>query len=208
MPQLKPSLTQVLPKVWSWSAFSEEKQMNFNGHVLQLPGGLAIVDPPPASPAILSQISSLGQPSIVILTNRDHERESVQFKNHFCIPAAIHEFDAPLLSFSPDIVLTDGQLLMDAIKITHLPNQKSPGESALYLDTMRLLILGDALIGKPSGKLNLLPDDKYQDVLAAKESLKKLLTLEFEYLLLGDGESLMDNARSELGSFLTGSPEA
>jgi glyoxylase-like metal-dependent hydrolase (beta-lactamase superfamily II) len=203
MPQLKPSFVQVVPGLWSWSVFSEEKQMNFNGYTVQLPSGLAIIDPPSATPKILSDIGSLAQPSVIILSNRDHERESLLFREYFSIPVAIHAFDAPLLTFAPEIQLSDRQLFLDAIEIIHLPNQKSPGESALYFKAMGVLILGDALIGKPSGQLNLLPVDKYQDIAIARQSLKKLLTLDFEYLLLGDGESILSNAHAVLEAFFS-----
>ncbi len=48
-----------------------------------------------------------------------------------------------------------------------VPDNRTPGEYALWLSAeggSGVLILEDALIGKPPGSLNLLPADKYRDV--------------------------------------------
>jgi glyoxylase-like metal-dependent hydrolase (beta-lactamase superfamily II) len=73
---------------------------------------------------------------------------------------------------------------------------KSPGESALFLDRGKgYLILGDSLIGRPPGQLNLLPADKFADVAKARESLKRLLKYNFDAVLVGDGASILAGAK-------------
>ena len=64
------------------------------------------------------------------------------------------------------------------------------------------MILGDALIGKIPGKLNMLPHDKYRDPKLAKRGLNKLLDYEFESLLLGDGVSILKNGKEAVKIFL------
>ncbi|MBT5471582.1 MAG: hypothetical protein HOK41_13345, partial [Nitrospina sp.] len=81
-------------------------------------------------------------------------------------------------------------------------NQKSPGESAFFLKERGIMIVGDALIGKVPGKLNMLPPDKYRAPALAKKGLNKLLDHEFESLLLGDGESILKNAKEAVKIFL------
>ena len=64
------------------------------------------------------------------------------------------------------------------------------------------MILGDALIGNVPGKLNMLPPDKYKDLRLAKKGLNKLLDFEFQSLLVGDGVSILKDAKKEVKSFL------
>ena len=64
------------------------------------------------------------------------------------------------------------------------------------------MILGDALIGKVPGKLNMLPPDKYRDSKLAKKGLSKLLDYEFESLLVGDGEPILKDAKEAVKVFL------
>jgi hypothetical protein len=64
------------------------------------------------------------------------------------------------------------------------------------------MIVGDALIGKVPGKLNMLPPDKYRDPGLAKKGLNKLLDFEFESLLVGDGEPILCEAKEAVKKFL------
>jgi len=59
-----------------------------------------------------------------------------------------------------------------------------------------VLIVGDALIGKPAGSVSLLPAEKYADLAKAKEGLRRLLKYEFDSLLVGDGASILTGGKS------------
>jgi hypothetical protein len=52
------------------------------------------------------------------------------------------------------------------------------------------------LVGAPAGSLRLLPAEKYQDVPKAKEGLRRLLKYGFDAILVGDGTSIMTDAKS------------
>jgi glyoxylase-like metal-dependent hydrolase (beta-lactamase superfamily II) len=80
--------------------------------------------------------------------------------------------------------------------VIHLKDQKSPGESALFIQQGKgVLIVGDALIGKPAGSVSLLPAEKYADLRKAQEGLRRLLKYNFESLLVGDGASILTGAK-------------
>jgi glyoxylase-like metal-dependent hydrolase (beta-lactamase superfamily II) len=80
--------------------------------------------------------------------------------------------------------------------VIHLHDQKSPGESALFIQQGKgVLIVGDALIGPPSGGVRLLPAEKYVDYAKATEGLRRLLKYDFDTILVGDGASIMSDAK-------------
>ena len=58
-----------------------------------------------------------------------------------------------------------------------------------------VLIVGDALIGKPAGSVSFLPAEKYTDVAKAHEGLRRLLQYNFDSLLVGDGASILTGAK-------------
>ena len=89
------------------------------------------------------------------------------------------------------------------LKVIHLENQKSPGESAFYLEDKKTLFIGDALIGKVPGKLNLLPPEKFADINEARKSLQVLRNFDFEDLFLGDGESILSKGKEALEELLS-----
>ena len=65
-----------------------------------------------------------------------------------------------------------------------------------------ILILGNALIGKPPGRLNLLPPDKFVDPKKAKEGIKVLLQPSFDAVLVGDGASILTQGKQAIFDFL------
>ena len=138
----------------------------------------------------------------VLLTNVHHDRASLKFKEMFRIPIYIHENDRDLLEFTPDHTFKGDEILFCGLKVIHLKEQKSPGESAFLLEEQKQLFVGDALIGKTPGKLNLLPPEKYKDIDKAKEALKVLKSCDFDDLLLGDGEPVQGGAKKLLEAFL------
>ncbi len=187
----------ILPGIATWSWFSEEKQLNFNGHLLDVGEHRILVDPPPLADADLSKLTSAGQVDYILLTNRDHERESATYKDTLKTRVYVPQADAPEMSVTPDKTFVDGELLPGGIWVVQLSNQKSPGESALFIQQGRgILIVGDALLGKPEGSVSILPDGKYTDPAKAREGLRRLLKYNFDSLLVGDGTSILTGAKA------------
>jgi glyoxylase-like metal-dependent hydrolase (beta-lactamase superfamily II) len=100
------------------------------------------------------------------------------------------------MAIKADQTYKDGELLPGGIWAIHLSDQKSPGESALFLQRGKgILIVGDALIGKPAGSLTMLSHEKYADQAKAREGLKRLLKYAFDAILVGDGTSILTGAK-------------
>jgi len=193
-------LNPLLQNLWMWSQFSPEKNLYFNGYVVKTPEGLVLIDPPLGDADLFEDIRSLGTPVLIYLTNRDHERASAEFSQQFNIPVAIHALDAA----STDTTLQGGETLYDTIQVIHIPNQKTPGETALYLKPQQALLLGDALIGK-NGTLAMMPAEKYENINAARESLEVLLDIDghIKAILVGDGDPILENAQNTLVNFFS-----
>ena len=79
-------MDEIFKDVYTWSVYSEEKKLNFNGHFItsQHPlFGNVVIDPPQASDSDLEQMESLGFVQHIIITNRDHIRWSEEFQQKF-----------------------------------------------------------------------------------------------------------------------------
>jgi glyoxylase-like metal-dependent hydrolase (beta-lactamase superfamily II) len=189
-------MKQLLPGIWQWSWFSEEKQLDFNGLFLHVGEHKIVIDPPPMTAEASTLIRRQGQLDYIIVTNRDHAREASAYQADFRCQLQVPESDAPQMDLKATRTFKDGELLPGGIWVVHLQNQKSPGESALFLQQGKgILIVGDALIGKPSGSLSLLPAEKYVDAGKAKEGLRRLLKYNFDAILVGDGASILTGAK-------------
>jgi glyoxylase-like metal-dependent hydrolase (beta-lactamase superfamily II) len=75
---------------------------------------------------------------------------------------------------------------------------KSPGEVALLWRERRILIVGDAVIGHPPGACGLLSDKVMDDPRRLRASIRGLLDLDFDILLVGDGVSILSGARDRV----------
>lgn len=189
-------LRQIHPGIWQWSWYSDEKKLDFNGLFLTVGEHRILVDPPPMAAEELSQVRRGGQVDYVVLTNRDHVRETAALQHEFHCQVWVPEADAPEMAVTADKTYKDGELLAGGIWAIHLNDQKSPGESALFIQQGKgIMIVGDALIGKPPGAVSLLPDEKYADAAKAREGLKRLLKYNFDMLLVGDGASILTGAK-------------
>jgi glyoxylase-like metal-dependent hydrolase (beta-lactamase superfamily II) len=198
-------MQQILPGIWQWSWFSPEKQLDFNGLFLTVGEHRILVDPPPMTPEDLAQAKRGGQVDYIILTNRDHAREAETYRKEFGCHVMAPELDAPQMEIKPDRTFRDGELLPGGIWVVHLTDLKSPGECALFIQQGKgIMIVGDALIGKPPGSVSLMPAEKYADVAKAREGLRRLLKYQFDSLLVGDGASILSGAKQAVERALQG----
>ncbi|MFO0699443.1 MAG: hypothetical protein U0236_09455 [Nitrospira sp.] len=194
----------ILPDIWQWSWFSDEKQLNFNGLLLTIGEHTILVDPPPMTPEARDVVRRHEPIDYIVLTNRDHVREAPTYQAEWKCQLYVPEADAAQMEVNPTRTYKDGELLPGGMWVIQLKNQKSPGESALFIERGRgVLIVGDALIGQPSGALRLLPPEKYADPARAKEALQRLLKYSFDSLLVGDGVSILAEAKLQVERLLT-----
>ena len=190
-------MKQILPGFWRWSWFSEEKQLDFNGLFLVVGDHKILIDPPPMAGEDQAFIRRNGPVDYIIVTNRDHARESGPCQRTFNCQLQVPEADASQMDLKPTKTFKDQELLPGGLWVVHLNDQKSPGESALFIPQGKgVLIVGDALVGKPAGAVSMLAAEKYADVGRAREGLKRLVKYNFDTLLVGDGMSIMSGAKA------------
>jgi glyoxylase-like metal-dependent hydrolase (beta-lactamase superfamily II) len=202
-------IKKPLPSLYSWSEYSEEKKLDFNGILIMGKNESVIIDPPDLKENDELELKGLIDShsscplKAVLLTNVHHERTSVLIKNKFSVPVWVNKLDNKALETSADKTFIGGDTLFCGIQAIQLEHQKSPGETAFYIMGQQIMILGDALIGKVPGEVSMLPPDKYKDPAKAKICLNQLLEYDFETLLVGDGTSILKGAKEAVKTFLT-----
>lgn len=194
-------MKKIMKDVWTWSVLSTEKGYHFNGFLVQCGQEKVLVDPVRPDDDGLEFLKQQLPVKAIYLTNKDHERFSYELRKILGLPIFIHYRDAAYLKEKPDGTFREGESLACGMEVIHLPDQKSPGESAFYLAEEGILILGDALIGVPAGKLSMLPPGKYADPAKAWAGLQRLRALTFDMLLLGDGEPVLSRPHDLMEQF-------
>lgn len=187
------SLEKLSEKVYTWFRYSDRLGYDLNGYYLSSEEGNLLVDPPGLTDDEADEIESLGEPQLLLITNYTHWRQAPSFLERWAVPVAAHEIEVPRLP-RVDRTLSDGERLPGGWRVLFVPG-KSRGEIALHTEGERgILLVGDIMIGEPPGLLRLLPDEKIEDKPALLESLRRIAGLEFETLLVGDGQSILRGA--------------
>ena len=197
-------MNEIIKDVYIWSVFSEEKKLNFNGYFIltQHPlFGNVVIDPPMVSDLDLAQMETLGSVQHILITNRNHIRWSRELREKFDAEIRMNSADAQSEDLISDHNFGDGDILAGFLKTVVIPDNKSPGETGLYWEEKKILFLGDALIGKPSGDVCLLPPEKYADIEKAKAGIRVLDDLKFDSLLMGDGDPILTGCKKAIERF-------
>jgi len=194
------------PGILAWSRPSPPHGYDFNGtFVLDRAGNLCI-DPVEPSEEDMTQLEAQGV-SRILLTNRNHGRAANQVRDRTGATVEIHASDA-------DHARKQGIGIDDTLEVTQrvgpftvvgVPG-KSPGEIALHDPARRLLIVGDAVIGNPPGRLSLLPDRVIDDPGRLRASVRSLLELDFDTLIVGDGVSFAKGGHGALEALVRSLP--
>lgn len=203
-------MQQILDGIFTWSWLSPAHGYHFNGYLLRLPAPagppeLVCVDPVNPEPHELGELIA-ARPSRILLTNRNHVRAANLVREHTGARTAIHPLDAErarALGAHLDDELHVGDRI-GPLEVVAAAG-KSPGEVALHWPARRLLIVGDALIGNPPGRCCLLRPQVIDDLAQLKASVRALLRLDFDTLLVGDGVPILTGAKAAVealvGSF-------
>ena len=195
----KPQLRELLPDVFTWPWFSERHGYDFNGYLFRDPSGNVAVDPVEMTDDLLDEVARLGVARIAI-TNRNHMRASGRLRERCAARVAIHPADvahARVQGMTIDDELQVGERVGPFVVLGAAG--KSPGEVALHWPERRLLVVGDACVGKPPGACALLPESVMDDPAALRKSLTRLArTVDFDVLLVGDGAPILTGGRAAL----------
>ena len=191
-------MKEILKDIFTWPWFSEPHGYNFNGYFIRHAGGNLCIDPVEPAEETLEEIARRGVAGI-ILTNRNHSRAANRVRARTGGRTAMHPADAPHAR-SQGTELDDELKLGEKVGplvVVGVPG-KSPGEIALHWPERRILIVGDAVVGHPPGRLKLLPEKVVDDPQRLRASVRELLALDFDMLLPGDGEPILQGAKERL----------
>ena len=192
----------IAPDIRTWAWFSTPHGYNFNGLLIAHPKGNICIDPVQASADDVEEIVR-ARPARVLLTNRNHVRAANLIRERTGARVAIHPAEAAYArsqGASIDDELRVGERVGPLVVVG--VSGKSPGEVALHWPDRKILIVGDAVIGNPPGRCSLLREQVMDDPPRLRESVRNLLAIDFDTLLVGDGVSILSGARDRLSELV------
>lgn len=199
-------MQEIVNGILAWTCFSETKGYDFNGHIIRDPGGNLCIDPVDPSDPLLEEIAGEGVARI-LLTNRNHCRAANRIRERTGARIGIHSSDAgPARGQGTEIddSLHAGESI-GPLRVVAVPG-KSPGEVAFHWPERRILIVGDVVIGNPAGQCGVLPERVMDEPPRLRDSVRALLELDFDTLLVGDGVSILEGAKDRLRALVDSFP--
>ncbi|HTY56582.1 MAG TPA: MBL fold metallo-hydrolase [Candidatus Binataceae bacterium] len=195
-------MQEIVPEVFTWPWFSEPHGYNFNGFLLRHPRGNICIDPVEPPEEVLEELARIGV-SRILLTNRNHVRAANKVRARTGARTAIHPDDAGHAR-SQGAELDEGLIVGQScgpLSVIGVPG-KSPGEIALHWSERKILFVGDCVIGKPPGGCGLLAERVMDDPARLRRSLRTLMDVDFDTLLVGDGAPILNGAKQKLAELV------
>ncbi len=191
-------MQEIVNDILTWAWFSAPHGYNFNGFLVCHAAGNICIDPVEPSDEVLDELARRGV-SRIPLTNRNHVRASNRIRARTGARTAIHPADAAHAR-GQGAELDDDLRIGEKcgpLMVVGAPG-KSSGEVALHWPERRILFVGDCIIGNPPGKCGLLRESVMDDPRRLRTSVRSLLALDFDALLVGDGVPILNGAKEKL----------
>ena len=206
-------MREIVPGLFHWTAFHQGIRSEVSSYFVN--DSSVLVDPILPEDGFdggtdpLEWLGQHGPPTAILLTNRHHYRSSGRITEAFDVD--VHASEPGMHEFSPGQRVKPfhfGDRLPGGV-IAHEINAICPDETALEIPSVRAIALADGLVrfSAPDGQLGFVPDSLLgDDPEAVKEGLhdaySRLLTLDFENLLLAHGLPAVGDGREQLRAFL------
>ena len=192
-------MREIVPGILTWPWYSARFGYDFNGFLVRRTDGNLVIDPVEPSDddlavsrAKASRASSSPTATTIAPPPRVRERTGAR--------VAVHPADAAFVR-EKGVAVDDALAHFERVgPFVVVPAAgKSPGEIALHWPDKRLLIVGDACVGTPPGGLSLLPPAVIDAPDELRQSLRRIAAeLDFDTLLVADGESILRGGRAAL----------
>ena len=189
----------AIPGVAMWSRWQADRRLNFNSFFVRGEENV-IIDPLAIDGDDLATLRERGGAAWIVLTTRDHERESRVLAAALGAKVAAPALDVAEMGGPVDRELHPGDEIA-GFRTVGLPGMKSPGEFALHHAGLKTIVAGDALWGDPPGAVRMVDDAKLGDPQKALGSLRRLWALRPDHLLVGDGACIFGNATAAIAAY-------
>jgi glyoxylase-like metal-dependent hydrolase (beta-lactamase superfamily II) len=195
-----PEFTQLSPTLYWWSVYDSKCKCEFSSVAYQNRSSLVFVDPIRLEKGALQTLARLGKPALIALTGGTQLRAAAWYRQQFKIPLAVTpDARGELKPARADVFILPHEEV-HGLKPIFIPGA-SVGETA-YLTADGVLILGKAVVNAGEKGLQLLPDKYCVNVKQNRESLNKLLELDFHTLAFAHGQPIKVRAKERLAQLL------
>jgi glyoxylase-like metal-dependent hydrolase (beta-lactamase superfamily II) len=190
-------LIWVSPSLLFWQAYDARCRVDLSSCAHIVDGQICLVDPIELSPGAIEELSLVAPPKMIVLTNGNHARAALQFKERFKIPIFAHHDAREDLEIALDGFVDENARVFHDCHIIPLTGA-GPGEIAIYQAGSGVLSIGDALINLPGSGFCPLPKKYCEDSKELTKSLGKLASIRVRAITFAHGLPIVSEAGERL----------
>lgn len=189
-----------------WEKYCDELKTTLSSAAFREDSEVAIIDPVPLTMSAMNKVVGHASRAFVLLTSANHERSALALRDNMRIPIWAHEAARADMEIEANEYFKDGDTLPAGLAAVHVPGATA-GETAFYTPRNGgMVAIGDALVNlDPEQGMAFLPAKYAQDPRQSRQSLQKLLKLEFEMMTFAHGQPIVSGARQRLQALLENS---
>ena len=197
------------PESFYWEQFSDELKTTLSSAAFREEPEVVLVDPLPLAMSAMNKLIGHASRAFSLLTNANHCRAALSLRENMRVPIWAHAAAKADQEMDANDYFEDGDKLPTGLIVIHLPGS-SPSESAFYTPKNGgIVFVGDALVNlDPEKGMDFLPDKYSMDPKQSRESLRKLLKLDFKMMTFAHGQPIVRDAKERLAALLDGKESA
>ena len=182
---------------------------NVRTYVIDLEDKLLLFDIPEYSEALKDSILQFDKPVFAIISHGSCGiQDGTKWQKAVGLKVYAHKADEdhPWIRMRPDVLFTDMPQFADNIEVIHTPGH-SAGSICVLEKTSKSLFTGDTFYGDSKGNIRDFTKERqsdYENLSDRIESCKKLLNYDFENVYPFHYETLTQEGKEKLASFLNG----
>ena len=193
------SIEEVVPGVWRWSIHDERIDFLGAAYAVKAEDGVVMIDPLPLERAALDELGDVGA---IVLTCGSHQRCAWRYRRELganvYAPALSKEIDE-----EPDVRYGDGDTLPGGLRAVFTPGAGTT-QHTLLLGDPKVAFVPDMLVETPDRRVAMLASRWMYDPDEARQSVEKLLDLDFDVLCLAHGGAVTKGAKDAVRGALAG----
>jgi glyoxylase-like metal-dependent hydrolase (beta-lactamase superfamily II) len=197
MPEPKGTATlvgEVFPRVYRWTMHDDRIDAQSDSYAVVDDGNVVLIDPLPLATQDLAQ---LGAVRAILLTASCHERSAGRYRREFKVP--VHA-PAGAVDFEkdPDFWYDQGDHLAGNLIAIHSPGPTEAYYSFYLERDGGVVFCADLLTNYAGEGLAFVPDEYQDDAPRIRESVRHLLSLQFQTLCPNHGDPITSAAKEAI----------
>jgi glyoxylase-like metal-dependent hydrolase (beta-lactamase superfamily II)/ferredoxin len=172
----------------SYCGFNAESSFGANAYLVERTSGNYLIDSPRFVTPLVTALETRGGIADILLTHRDDVADAEKFARHFGAQVWIHEWDGDAAPFATRRVIgREPQPIRDGMLAIPVPGHTRG--SVVFLLENKYLFTGDSLSwSRDRGDLHAFANATWYSWREQRESLARLESFEFEWVLAGHGD--------------------